>query len=68
MPDNSNRARRRPASGSSAGGSQDKDGQLNRPETAKAKREQHVQKLVASAPPLSADQLARLAVLLQGRG
>ncbi len=40
--------------------------QRARPDLAEVKLAQYIQQLVAAAPPLTPDQLARLRVLLQG--
>ena len=63
MSNNSSRAR--PVS-RSASGSDSKDHQRGGLDDAKVQLEQHIQQVVAAAPPLTADQLARLAVLLPG--
>ena len=63
MPDNANRPRG--ASGS-ARSSESKEARCAGPDAAEAKLEQYIQQLVAEAPQLSADQIARLALLLRG--
>ena len=50
----------------SRGGDQPERIRRARADLAKAKLEQYIQRVLQDAPPLTAEQLARLAVLLQG--